>query len=74
MGCHGISYDISAFIFEDNIVWRLSGPIEQIYIHNEVSYVFNVSLITPSVLAYPMVSLIFKLSLIFKNMQMRNFP
>ena len=26
---------------------HLSGPIEQIYIHNEMSYVFNLGLITP---------------------------
>ena len=26
---------------------HLSGPIEQIYTHNEMSYVFNVGLINP---------------------------
>ena len=46
-GNHGISYNQSAFIFEDNIFLHLSGPIEQIYTHNEMSYVFNVGLITP---------------------------
>ena len=50
MGCHGnyeISYNQSAYIFEDNIFLYLSGPIEQIYTHNEMSYVFNVGVITP---------------------------
>ena len=36
------------FIFEDNIFLYLSGPVEQIYTHdNDISYVFNVSMITP---------------------------
>ena len=37
----------SAFIFEDNISLHLSGPIEQIYIHNQMSYTFNIGLIIP---------------------------
>ena len=44
MGCHGnneISKTQRAFIFEDNIILHLSGPIGQIYAHNEMSYVFN---------------------------------
>ena len=36
-----------AFSFHDNIFLHLSGPIEQIYTHNETSYVFNLGLITP---------------------------
>ena len=36
-----------AFIFEDNIFLHLGGPIGQIYAHNEMSYVFNLGLITP---------------------------
>ena len=46
-GNHENSCNTSAFIFEDNIFLRLIGPIEQIYIHNEMSNVFNVGLITP---------------------------
>ena len=50
MGCHGnleISYNLSASIFEDTIFLHLSGPIEQIYTHNKMSYVFNLGLINP---------------------------
>ena len=50
MGCHEnheISYNQRAFIFQDNIFLHLSGPNDQIYTHNEISYVFNLSLITP---------------------------
>ena len=50
MGYHGnheISYNQSAFIFKDNFFLHLSGPIEQIYTHDEMSYVFNVGLMTP---------------------------
>ena len=50
MGCHGnheISYNQRAFIIEDNILLHLSDPIEQIYTHNEMSFVFNAGLITP---------------------------
>ena len=50
MGCHEnyeISYNQRAFIFEDNIYLHLSGPNEQIYTHNEMTYVFNLGLITP---------------------------
>ena len=41
--------------FEDNIFFlHLSGPIEQIYTHNEMSYVFNLGLITPlPTIVYP---------------------
>ena len=40
MGCHGnhdISYYKNAFIFEDNMFWHLSGPIEQINIQKKMS-------------------------------------
>ena len=51
MDCHGnhvILYNQRAVIFEDNNYFlHLSGPIEQIYTHNEMSYVFNLGLITP---------------------------
>ena len=50
MGCHGnheISYIQSALFYEDNIFLHLSGPIEQIYTRNEMSYVINVGLIIP---------------------------
>ena len=33
--------------YEDNIFLHLSGPIEKIYNHNEMSYVINVGLIIP---------------------------
>ena len=49
MGCHGnheISYNQRACIFEDNIFWHLSGPIKLIYTYNEISYVFNLGLIS----------------------------
>ena len=49
MGCHGnhkISYNRESIYFEDNISLHLSGPNEQIYTH-EMSYVFNLGLITP---------------------------
>ena len=74
MGCHGnhdVSYYKNAFIFEDNIFWHLSGPIEQINIQKKMSSVFNVGLITSwdasSSIGF---SLILKFSLIFMNMQM----
>ena len=62
-----------AFIFEDNIFLHLSGPIGQIYAHNEMPYVINLGLITLlHTIVYPwLFSLIFKISLIFMNMQMR---
>ena len=50
MGYHlnrEMSYNQRAFIFEDNSFLHLSGPIEQIYTHNEMSYVFSLGLITP---------------------------
>ena len=50
MGCHGnheISITQRRFIFEVNIFLHLSGPVGQIYAHNKMSYVFNLSLITP---------------------------
>ena len=76
MGCHGnheISYNQNAFIFEDNIFWHLSGPIEQFYTHNKMSYGFNLGLIAPLNTSFPnCLSLIFKFSLIFMNMKMRS--
>ena len=68
MGCHGnheISKNQRTVIFEDRFL-HLSGPIGQIYAHNEMSYVFNLGLIT---LLHTIV-FIFKISLIFMNMQM----
>ena len=51
---------------------HISGPIERIYTHNEMSYVFSVGLITPLDTSLPNVfSFIFKFSLIFMNMQTR---
>ena len=50
MGCHGnheISYNQKAFIFRTIFFLHLSGPIEQIYTHNEMTYEFNLGLITP---------------------------
>ena len=35
------------FVFEDNIFLHVSGPIGQVYAHYEMSYVFNLGLITP---------------------------
>ena len=53
------------------LIWHLSGPIENIYTHNEMSFVFNLGLISPlHNIVYPCLSLIFKISLIFMNMQM----
>ena len=76
MGCHGnheISKTQRTFIFEDNICLHLSGPIGQIYAHNKMYYEFNLGLITPlHTIVYPWVfPSIFKISLIFMNMQMR---
>ena len=64
-----ISYNQTAFYFEDD----LSGPNEHIYTHNEMSYVFNLGLITPlHTIVYPWcVPSFFKISLIFMNMQMK---
>ena len=57
VGCHGhheISKTQRTFIFEDNIFLHSSGPIGQIYAHYEMSYVFNLGLITPShTIVYP---------------------
>ena len=41
--------------FEDNIFFlHLRGPIEQVYTHNEMSYVLNLGLITPlHTIVYP---------------------
>ena len=53
---------------------HLSGPNEQIYTHNEMSFVFNLGLITPlHTIVYPFFSLIFHISLIFINMHMEYF-
>ena len=76
MGCHGnheISYKQSAFIFEDNIFFlNLTGPIEQIYTRNYLSCVFNLRLITPlHTIVYQCFYPIFKITLIFMNMQMK---
>ena len=69
---HEISYNQRAFIFEDNIFLHLSGPSEQIYTHNKMSYMFILGLMTPlHTIVYPCFSLIFKISLIFMNMQMK---
>ena len=61
----------NAFIFVDDIFLHLSGPIEQVYTHYKMSYVFNVGLITPLDTNLPSVFPHFKLSLIVMNMQMR---
>ena len=59
MGCHEnheISYNQRAFIFEDNkfLHLDLSGPNEQIYTHNEMSFLFNLGLVTPlHTIVYP---------------------
>ena len=75
MGCHGnheISKPQRTFIFEDNIFLHLSGPIGQIHDHNEMSCVQFRSDYPVAYYGLPMVfSLIFKISLIFMNMQMR---
>ena len=64
MVCHGnheISYNQRAFISKDIFFLHLSCPIEQIYTHNEMSYVFNLGLITPlHTIVYPCFYLIFK--------------
>ena len=49
MGCNA-SHEISKtkeHLFLRKIFLHLSGPIGQIYAHNEMSYVFNLGLITP---------------------------
>ena len=50
MGCHG-NHDISKtkeHLFLKTILFlHLNGPIGQIYAHNEMSFVFNLGLITP---------------------------
>ena len=69
---HEISKNERAFIFEDNIFLHLSGPIGQSYAHNEMSYVFNLGLITPlHTIVYSCFFPYFTISLIFMNMQMR---
>ena len=63
-----------AFIFKNCIFLHLSGPIGQIYAHNEMSYVFNLGMITLfHTIVYPCFSLIFTISLIFMNTQMGQF-
>ena len=50
MGCHGnhlISYNQAHLFFMTIFFLHISGPIEQIETHNEISYVFSVGLITP---------------------------
>ena len=53
----------------------LSGPNEHIYTHNEMSFVFNLGLITPlhTVVYTCFFPLIFKISLILMIMQMKYF-
>ena len=49
MGCHGtmkFQKPEEHLFFEDNIFLHLSGPIGQIYTHNEMSFVFNLGMIT----------------------------
>ena len=67
-----MSCNQNEIIFEDSIFWHLSGPIEQIYTHNEMSYVFNLGLITCLNTSLPNgFFIINKFSFTFKNMQMR---
>ena len=76
MGCHGnheISYDQRSFIFR-TIFFAFKWPHCTNLHHNEMSYVFNLGQITPLDTSLPNVfSLLFKISLIFMNMQMRYF-
>ena len=79
MGCHEnneISKTQRTLIniyFWGQYFLHLSGPIGQIYAHYEMSYVFNLGLITPlHTIVYPwFFPSFFKISLIFMNMQMR---
>ena len=50
-----IKFHISkGHLFFRTILFHLSGPIEQIYTHDEMSYVFNLGLITPlHTIVYP---------------------
>ena len=78
MGCHGnheISYQPKSIYFSGKIFFlHFSGPIEQISTHNEISYVFNLGLITPLDTSLPMVFPYFlKKILLFMNMQMSKF-
>ena len=62
----------NGLIFEEHNLLHLSGLIEPFGINKKCSKGFNVVLITPWVLGYPMVlPSFFKFSLIFMNMQMR---
>ena len=76
MGGHG-NHEIKKknnkeHLFLWTIFLHLSGPIGPIYSHNEISYVFYLGLITPlHTIVYPCFPLIFKISFIFMNMQMR---
>ena len=71
-GNHAISYNQKAFIFEGNVFLHLSSPIEQIYSHDKMCYVFNLGLTTPLDDSLPNdFSNIFKISLIFMNIQLR---
>ena len=50
MGCHGnheISYNQNAIIFRTIILLHLSGPIEQLYTHNKMSFELNLVSFTP---------------------------
>ena len=57
MGCHGdheILKTKEHLFLRTIFFWHLSGPIGQIYAHNEMSYVFNLGLITPlNTIVYP---------------------
>ena len=68
MGCHGnhaISHKQNRFIFDNN-----SGLSEQNGMYKKLVKEFNVGLIIPLELVYPMVSFL-KVSFIFMNIQMR---
>ena len=64
-----LCYKQNAFILRAIFVLHLSGPIKQIYIHNKMSYVFNVGLITPWDTRLPNGFP----SLIFMNVQVRSY-
>ena len=74
MGCHGnhaISHKQNRFIFDNNFLHN-SGLSEQNGMYKKLIKEFNVDLIIPLDLVYPMISFL-KVSLIFMNMQMRYF-
>ena len=76
MGCHGnheSSKTKEHLFLRTNIFLHLSGPIGQTCTHHEMSYVFNLGLITQlHTIVYTCFFLsLQKFSLIFINMQMR---